>query len=57
MKKTKEILLSAKSEITFSLGFPFLSLFLPSLRTMGRGLSQRRRVANVLKARQVRIIQ
>jgi len=36
-----------------NLSFSPFSQSLSSFRTMGRGLSQRRRVANVLKARQV----
>jgi hypothetical protein len=53
MKKRK--LATQKEKVIFSfLSFSFFCPLNLSAGTMGRGLSQRRRVANVLKARQVR---
>ena len=60
MKMQKKNERNLEKKVTFSLALSLvnisLSLSLPSLSTMGRGLSQRRRVANVLKARQVKDI-
>ena len=50
-KKTLSALLF--SPFPQSLVLPLFSISVLAFRTMGRGLSQRRRVANVLKARQV----